>query len=530
MANYYFYGNAPKLFDQFGSYDAPFSISTQLLYVTATEFGVLNADGSRSYFTGAGFTWDYDNNKFISGTISGIRHLKDGLFVDEIKGVNLQAFFLNSPEAFVNMSEFGMLLGNDILDARYRVGGQVLPALLNGYWGNDTIYGGRGDDQLRGDEGNDTIWGGTGHDFLDGGNGDDVLKAGDGNDRAVGGAGNDVVSGGIGADRLSGGDGIDQLSGQAGNDYLFGGAGSDALNGGGDTDTAIFGFARSNLQIENGPAGLRVINAEGIDVLTSVERLAFDDGIFTFDAATLALTKISSTAGTELINPAGIVRGTIANDTLVGPVDSQPVTMRGYAGDDSITAVSSDSLIFGGAGNDTLSANGGGIQGNSRIYGGSGDDIIQVSGSRSVAFGGTGQDTISVNLGKAFGGSGNDTMTGGADARGWGEDGNDHLIRFGTATGGAGADLFDYYFQVFGLPRPPSVVGWGKAVITDFELGLDKLQFSTQGPAGFQPVMSLSSSEAGYVVTAQVGLNITSTVTLAGLTTPGVTLADLLII
>lgn len=45
LANYYLYGNTTKLFDQFGSYEAPFSIATQLLYLNATEFGVLNADG-----------------------------------------------------------------------------------------------------------------------------------------------------------------------------------------------------------------------------------------------------------------------------------------------------------------------------------------------------------------------------------------------------------------------------------------------------------------------------------------------------
>lgn len=45
--------------------------------------------GSRSYFTGSGFTWDAVSNTFTNGVITGIKHFKDGLYIDEITGLIL---------------------------------------------------------------------------------------------------------------------------------------------------------------------------------------------------------------------------------------------------------------------------------------------------------------------------------------------------------------------------------------------------------------------------------------------------------
>src|SRR5207302_291125 len=74
--------------------------------------------------------------------------------------------------------------------------------------GNDTIFGGAGDDILHGQRGNDTISGGAGADALYGQRGDDTLNGDAGNDLLSGGAGNDKAYGGEGDDTVIG----DQLT------------------------------------------------------------------------------------------------------------------------------------------------------------------------------------------------------------------------------------------------------------------------------------------------------------------------------
>ncbi len=63
--------------------------------------------------------------------------------------------------------------------------------ILQGYEGNDELYGGKGrdhlyggddDDTLFGEKGNDKLYGGSGDDFLDGGKGRDYLRGDDGED------------------------------------------------------------------------------------------------------------------------------------------------------------------------------------------------------------------------------------------------------------------------------------------------------------------------------------------------------------
>ncbi|MFC6046225.1 calcium-binding protein, partial [Methylobacterium hispanicum] len=66
--------------------------------------------------------------------------------------------------------------------------------------GDDTQYGGDGNDILGGQGGNDLLQGGAGNDRLWGDEGDDIVFGGDGNDALEGGTGNDLLRGEAGAD------------------------------------------------------------------------------------------------------------------------------------------------------------------------------------------------------------------------------------------------------------------------------------------------------------------------------------------
>ena len=101
--------------------------------------------------------------------------------------------------------------------------------------GNDTLYGGIGDDimcgmggadKLFGGNGDDVLLGGSGKDELNGGNGDDYLDGGKGADTLLGGDGNDIFRYGKG-DTIDGEDGFNILLGNENdgslNDLLAGG-------------------------------------------------------------------------------------------------------------------------------------------------------------------------------------------------------------------------------------------------------------------------------------------------------------------
>ncbi len=167
--------------------------------------------------------------------------------------------------------------------------------------GNDTVFGGIGEDFLNGEDGNDYLNGGDDDDVLFGGNGKDILKGGDGDDDLFGGAGKDVLKGGDGNDYLSGGDGKDILKGGEGNDYLFGGYNKDILKGGAGNDELLGGGAKDVLK-----------GGSGNDYL-------------------------SGGAGDDL------VKGGIGNDAV-----------HGGDGDDTLKGGKGNDVLFGGNGDDSL--------------------------------------------------------------------------------------------------------------------------------------------------------------------------------
>ena len=154
------------------------------------------------------------------------------------------------------------LYGGD--DELRTVDADGLPAMtIDSGAGDDTVYGGGGDDAIDGGDGDDALYGNEGNDTIHGGAGDDsvltgagknVVYAEDGDDRVVGSNGRDYLNGGDGTDRLygrggddtiEGGGGTDRLYGEDGDDRLIGGSSNDRLYGG-DGDDTLYGNAGSD--------------------------------------------------------------------------------------------------------------------------------------------------------------------------------------------------------------------------------------------------------------------------------------------
>ena len=70
----------------------------------------------------------------------------------------------------------------------------------------------------------------------------------------------------------------DSITGSAGNNRLDGSGGNDTINGGAGYDTAVFTGAKAGYTVARGVGSVTVTGADGIDVLTGIEKLQFADG------------------------------------------------------------------------------------------------------------------------------------------------------------------------------------------------------------------------------------------------------------
>jgi Ca2+-binding RTX toxin-like protein len=185
--------------------------------------------------------------------------------------------------------------------------------------------------------------------------GDDIALGRAGANALTGNAGDDTLIGAGGNDVLTGGDGNDALgsaANEAGNDTLIGGAGNDVINGGAGTDIASYVTAMTAASFSNTGTSI-VVNAgtEGVDTVSLVETLRFNNVAYT------------------------VASGTAANNTLTGAAGSQ--ILFGFEGVDTIN---------GGAGNDVI------------VAGDGNDFIVQAAatGNRDIVDGGAGTDTFTL--------------------------------------------------------------------------------------------------------------------------------------
>ncbi len=419
-------------------------------------------------------------------------------------------------------AERDQLSGGDGNDRLYAAGanGDDLANVLTGGNGNDSLYGSRGGDHLAGDE----PGGIAGDDSLDGGAGDDMLVSLGGRDTLVGGTGSDqalidrsalalsfvltLASAnlkatandgssllGIETFHFIGGLGDDRFTAMASNDTLEGGAGVDQLRGGGGDDELIGGAGADRLYGNAGNDAFYVDSAADrvFETIGEGDDTVFADGNFSLTpgAAVEHLWATGVTLGVTL-------KGNEFNNDIIGSGGFND-KLYGGAGDDTLLA--SDGLLDGGTGADSMSGYGdmtfvvdnpGDVV---AVPFGGGIDLVQASISYALgadlenltltgadAIDGTGNAlanriTGNVNANLLQGGDGIDNLRGGAgDDTLVGGTGNDVL------TGGTGADAFRFYG--FNFAFPPYVFPEGSDVITDFVPGQDRVELYANGWPG----------------------------------------------
>ncbi|MGK9169198.1 M10 family metallopeptidase C-terminal domain-containing protein [Inquilinus limosus] len=416
--------------------------------------------------------------------------------------------------------------------------------VLFGGNGDDTISGGGSDgwDRLVGGAGNDRLIGGGGQDWLMGGAGHDVfifnqrafdddtiadfdangdridlsalnvadidslrpLMSQDGNDVVIAlgyGFDESIRLLNVSLDSLSNADFVFNTStspltvtGTFYRDVLFGGAGNDTISGNEGFDTLVGGagndiFAYKAREFDTDTIVDFNTNGDRIDLsalhVTDIGRLL---PFMTQDGNDVVIT-LGYNSDSETIRIKNVALGSLSNANFIFDTSTNALTVIGTAYKD---------VLFGGAGNDTISADDG-----DRVDGGAGDDTIVSFGGAARLDGGSGIDTVSyapawssvtvdlsagkgtegdvlVGIENITGGHGNDTLIGNAGANVLqGQDGDD-LLRGGAGAdrldGGAGIDTAGYDFASTGVTVDLST-GKGTAgeALGDILVGIENL-------------------------------------------------------
>jgi Ca2+-binding RTX toxin-like protein len=366
---------------------------------------------------------------------------------------------------------------------------------------SSTITGGSGNDTLYGGTGNDSISAGAGNDTIIGSNGNDTISAGAGNDSITGGTGAEVVTGDAGNDTMTGAGGIDNLSGGEGNDTFLVAAAADisgltsaeTVSGGVGVDTLAFNNNVSINLTANDLLGLNSVEVleflnTTTDSGTYSNTVTLTDAIYTANGnTTLTIDADAATTAVVTVNASGLTSANTAYvdvssgssnaahsvtlgsgaDTLVLDLDAfqnTGMSLNGGAGTDTlyfVTGAGATSRTMSGmtlfetitvgdatggytiasvetnvASGSTLTVNASNLTSGTLAFNGNaetngGKFNITGGGATDSLRGGSGADTITGNSGNDTidGGAGNDSLAGGADQD--------------TITGGDGADTID---------------------------------------------------------------------------------------
>ncbi|MEO1091689.1 MAG: calcium-binding protein [Pseudomonadota bacterium] len=278
--------------------------------------------------------------------------------------------------------------------------GNNLANTLNGWFGDDQMWGrgggdvmagGAGDDTMYGESGHDDLQGDWGNDFLDGGAGEDELFGGDDDDTLLGDNNDDDLWGEDGNDKLYGENGDDDLRGGSGNDTLDGGFGTDDLQGGSGIDTVTFVLSPHSMVLTNLAIEVNMILGYA-DGGTGYKSLSSIENAFTGNGSDLIYGSevnnyLKTYAGHDTVFGAG------GFDTiLTGDGDD---TVHGGYGGDTIAGGDDEDDLFGEGGNDAVHGN----DGNDLVKGGDGDDTVTGGNGNDWVYGGRGVNNLTLHAG-----------------------------------------------------------------------------------------------------------------------------------
>lgn len=293
--------------------------------------------------------------------------------------------------------------------------------LLVGGADADTLVGLGGNDTLQGGEGDDLLIGGAGYDTLDGGAGSDTVSYEDAQPvgmfeflmvnllgqyaSVIGPFGGGLLDSLVSIENVIGSSGADWLVGTAGDNHLSGGAGNDNIEGrggadvldGGDGDDAINTVTASS----TGPAaaGSMMIGGDGNDTIQSGNSNDTmlggngDDFLSVGDFATSRI--VDGGAGTDTLSFAGAG----VNDFQNGVVFDLNQNAAQTVAPGVVLTVTGVENVYGSRGDDTLVGDGGanslrGGAGDDTLSGGGGDDFLEGGEGNNVLDGGSGSDTL----------------------------------------------------------------------------------------------------------------------------------------
>ncbi|MDK3072858.1 M10 family metallopeptidase C-terminal domain-containing protein [Sedimentitalea sp. JM2-8] len=233
---------------------------------------------------------------------------------------------------------------------------------------------------------------------------------------------------------------------------------------GGGTDTFDLSAYDTDLSIDLAPGAASVLGADQLAYLGDGNRASgsiYTALLYHGDTRSLIENALGGGGNDRLSGNAArnLLKGGDGEDRLSG--DTGKDRLHGQRDDDILLGGPGQDRLFGGNGDDLLRGN-------------AGDDSLRGGGGRDILAGGFGADIIN-------GGAGNDRIIGGRDA--------DRL------TGGDGSDTF-VFSDVTDSPVAPD-----RDRITDFQIGLDRIDLSRLHPASFSFAEGAAFSGAGPSVT-----------------------------
>ena len=222
----------------------------------------------------------------------------------------------------------------------------------------ETIIGSALNDVITGSASNDIIKGKIGDDTIKGGAGNDTIEGNEGNDKIYGNTGNDVINAGTGNNTL----------------YFASGDGDDKIISGGGTDTLVFTSETNinNIKAKVSGNNLLITYTGGTVTLKDFMNIAHSVKYIQVGNTKKSITDFIPGPETKVIDGENYITGTVAGDYISATNDAT-YHIWGNNGNDNITVLGIDTNaaeIYGGAGNDTITAI------SSFIDGGAGYDTI----------------------------------------------------------------------------------------------------------------------------------------------------------